>query len=170
VQTWSRERRPSKYTPWLPAASGSATAGCRPLLRKGRTPADWCGAPAGPGLDGVGRGAFSGGARILRFAIRSRAWPAVARRRALRYLKQKMSRMTRSGRNRTMTPRLESMASYIAALLRIRDELHGLGRTRTPPNWKRPWQRSRQNCSPLSGSDKRPLIGTCAKLETNRLG
>jgi hypothetical protein len=26
--------------------------------------------------------------------------------------------------------------------LRIRDELHGLGRTRTPPNWKPLWQRN----------------------------
>jgi hypothetical protein len=39
-----------------PAASGSATAGCRPLLRKGRTPADWSGARRG---EDVGQNARS---------------------------------------------------------------------------------------------------------------
>jgi hypothetical protein len=58
-----------------------------------------------------------------------------------------------------MTPRLESMASYIAALLRIRDE-HGLSRTRTPRRLEAALAAFTQNCSPLSGSDKRPDVVT----------
>jgi hypothetical protein len=50
------KRRASATGLEVPAASGSATAGCRPLLRKGRTPADWSGARRG---EDVGQNARS---------------------------------------------------------------------------------------------------------------